>query len=171
MAKRAPSHYSLQFNVGLGLAAGLLFWVQFSQPERAVTAWSVLGAMLFLAVSYPSRFWAAITGIFGFEAGILVGMLLGVQTHWLWILGGFGGSLALTLVEHFRLGTIPLPDRKTGPLRAEVFIREIGLGAFAGSVAASVLSAEVWRLYLLGILIIVLRLALDKKKRGPDAAA
>jgi hypothetical protein len=165
MPQRAPSQYSLQFNLGLGLVAGLLFWIQFAHPERAVHCWSILGSLLFLAVSYPSRFWAAVTGIFGFEAGIAAGMLLGVENHLLWILGGFGGALLLTLAEHFRLGTIPLPRRESESLRPDVLVREMGMGAFAGSVAATLLRSEVMRLYLVSALIIGLRLLLDRKER------
>src|SRR5262249_46494027 len=101
MSERKPPAYSLRFNLQLGLAAGVLFWVQFAYPQRAVGCWSVLGAMLFLALSYPSRFWAAVTGIFGFEAGLLLGMVLRIQNHLLWIGGGFIGAVLLTLLENF----------------------------------------------------------------------
>lgn len=168
MSRRVPSHYSLRFNLGYAFVAGLLFWIQFTAPARAVGCWALLGAMLFLAVSYTSRFWSSVTGIFGFEGGLLAGMLLGVQNHWLWILGGFAGALGLTLLEHLRLSTMPPEKGSAQALRVEVLIREIGLGAFAGSVAASMLHSEVSRLYLLGGLIIVLRLLLDKKPASRD---
>ena len=168
MSERNPPAYSLRFNLQLGLGAGLLFWVQFAYPNRAVTCWSILGAMLFLALSYPSRFWAAVTGIFGFEAGLLLGMVLRVQNHLLWIAGGFVGAVLLTLLENFRLGSIPLPKRPAGSLRIEVLIREVGLGAFAGSVAATVLRSEALRLFVLAGLIVALRLLLDSKHKPED---
>jgi hypothetical protein len=171
MAERTGSTYSLRFNLQVGLAAGLLFWIQFAYPHRAVGCWSVLGAMLFLALSYPSRFWASITGIFGFEAGLLLGMLLGVQSHWLWILTGLAGSVLLTLIEHGRLTLSPAARREPQELKIEVLAREVGLGAFAGSVAASLLRSEVLRLYLLAALILGLRLLLDLKRRQKGTGA
>jgi len=170
MAERTGSTYSLRFNLQLGVASGLLFWIQFAYPLRASACWAVLGALLFLALSYPSRFWASITGIFGFEGGLVLGMFLGVQNHWLWISTGLLGSILLTVLEHGRLTFASSAVRhEPESLSLQVVVREVGLGAVAGSVASSLIRSEVMRLYLLGALIIGLRWLLDAKRRQKSA--
>ncbi len=159
-----PPGKSLRLQAGLALFAGFLFWLQISRPSAAVSCWSALGALLFLALSYPDRFWGSITGIFGFEAGILAGLLVGIENHSLWIGSGFAGCLGLTALTHrFRWYSRGSGEGENG-IEPQVMAREVGLGAAAGSLAATLLTGEVLRLYLLAALLVAGRVLMDKKE-------